>query len=182
MNILRIYTKTWGLNKMSPLFHGMSGSTGVAAAIRVSLVIDRWLTGPATSAAWTNLWDNRTALFREDTLDQSYQIGGGETNTPLGYFAFYRRLVGSTRNTSSGGKFGILGLPEAVWDDFSTRVDTAIAAESTANDNGIGDIVYNILVSTLVNYQDGTGKGLLSAWAATTLTQESTANTLRDSS
>ena len=160
----------------------MGGSTGVAAAIRVSLVIDRWLTGPATSAAWTSIWDVRTAVFTEDMLPQDYIIGGGEANTPLGWFAYYRRLLGSTRNTSSGGTFNIFGIPDEVWTDFSTRVDTAIAAESTANDNGIGDIVYNILVSTLVNYQDGSGKGLLSAWAATTLVQESTVNTLRDSS
>ena len=164
------------------LFNGMSGSTGVAAAIRVSLTIDRWLAGPATSAAFITIWDNRTAIFREDSLPQDYIVGGGEANTPLGWFAYYRRLLGSTRNTSSGGTFSVLGLPDAVWTDFSTRVDTAVAAETTVNDNGIGDIVYNILVSTLIDYQDGTGKGLLSAWAATTLTQESTANTLRDSS
>ena len=168
-----------------PLFNGMTGSTGVAAALRIERVIDLFRALPAgrqTSAVWTNLWDNRVANFPEDGLDQSYIIGGGEDNTPLGWFAYYRRLLGSTRNTSSGGTFSILGLPDPIWSDLSTIVDTAVAAETTVNDNGIGDIVFYIINNSTRSYLDGPAKGLLASWAATTLVQESTANTLRDSS
>ena len=168
-----------------PLFNGMTGSTGAASALRIEKVIDRFRVLPSgrqTSAAWTDLYDNRVAYFPEDGLDQAYIIGGGEANTPLGYFAFYRRLLGSTRNTSSGGTFSVLGLPDPIWSDLSTIVDTAIAAETTVNDNGIGDIVFYIISNSTVNYLDGAAKATLAAWAATTLVQESTANTLRDSS
>jgi len=152
---------------MSPRFHGMTGSTGALEAMRVLKVIDLWMVSDQTSAAWTSYWDNRDTMFREDTLHQDYIVGGGESNNTTGWYAYNRRLVGSTRNTSSGGEFGILGLPEDLWRDFSTRVP--VSGETTLTDNARGDHVFAVLISTVVDYQ-AEGKFLLAAWAATSQT------------
>ena len=153
---------------MSPLYHGYSGSTGTLEAMRVQKVIDLWIGSDQTSASWVNFWDNRDTFFREDTLHQNYVIGGGEANTPAGWYQYWRRLVGSTRNTSSGGRLNVLGLPNAIWRDFSTRVPVSV--ETTLTDNARGDHVYAVLRSTVANYQSGDGRGLLAAWAATSQT------------
>ena len=152
-----------------PLFHGQSGSTGAMEAQRVKLVMDRWLVSDQTSAAWTSYWDNRDTYWREDVVPQDYVIGGGESNTPTGFFAYYRRLAGSTFNTSTRGTLMTgLTLPSEVWRDFSTRVP--VSGETTLTDNARGDHVYAILISTVVNYRDGLGKELLASWAATSAT------------
>lgn len=153
---------------MSPLYHGYSGSTGTMEAMRVQKVMDLWTASDQTSVSWANFWNNRDTFFREDTLHQNYVIGGGEANTPAGWYQYWRRLVGSTRNTSSGGRLNVLGLPNAVWRDFSTRVP--VSGETTLTDNAIGDHVYAVLRSTVANYQSGDGRGLLAAWAATSQT------------
>lgn len=165
-----------------PLYNGMSGSTGAEEYLRVLRVMDAYLAGPATSARWTSFWDNRTAFWPTEVLHQDYIVGGGEANTAAGWYAYIRRLHGSTRNTSTGGTFGVFGLPTDTWRDFTTQIDTAIAAESTVNDNGLGDIVYAVFISTVSNFQDGEGKDLLAAWAATTFVQESTVGSAAGSS
>ncbi len=151
-----------------PLFQGMSGSTGAMEAQRIERVIDRWEASDQTSVSWATFWDNRDTYWREDLVRQDYIIGGGEANATTGWYQYWRRLVGSTRNTSTGGTFSVLGLPNAVWLDFSTRVP--VAGETTLTDNARGDHVYAVIISTVVDYLAGDGRGLLAAWAATSQT------------
>ena len=149
-----------------------SGSTGFENAARSKAVIDTFFDLPIesqTSAVFANLWSVRSTLYIDVRAD--YIIGGGEANTAAGWWAYLRRLHGSTYNTSTKSAGGILALPSAVWTNFvADRV--ALAAVSTHTDGTTdadhGRRVYEFLVSTTINserYRSGQYRELLEAWA-----------------
>ena len=151
-----------------------SGSTGVTSAWRIDKVIDFFLglpTSGQTSAKFDTLWSSRAADWFE--VELWYQIPSDEGNTAAGWSSFIYRLHGSTRNTSSGGVYGIKGNPDAVITQF--RADrTALAAE-TSHTNGTTDAdhgrrVYEFLVSPVIGSSryraGGQYREILVAWAA----------------
>src|SRR3990167_1444508 len=149
-----------------PVSRQGTGSTGGEKFERVKHAIARYraeFPENKTSARWSSHWAQRGTTPFDIRCD--YPIGAGEANTPAGMYAYYRRLVNSTRNTSSGGRYAILGLPNASWRDFSTRVP--VAGQTTLSDAARWQHVYEILRTTSpVDYQqDGEPMELLAAWA-----------------
>lgn len=153
---------------------GFSGSTGVTSAWRIDKVVDFFFglpTSGQTSAKFATLWSSRAADWPEPEF--WYEIPSDEGDTAAGWSSYIYRLHGSTRNTSSGGTYGIRGNPDAVITQF--RADrTALAAESShtngTTDTDHGRRTYEFLVSAAIissNYRaGGQYRELLVAWAA----------------
>ena len=150
-----------------------SGSSGYTSAYRIGKVLDQFLALPSagqTSAKFANLWSSRATDWAE--VELWYQIPE-EGNSAAGWSSFIYRLHGSTRNTSSGGVYGILGLPDAVITQF--KADRITLAAATSHTNGTTDAdhgrrIFEFLVSALIatsNYRvGGQAQELLIAWAA----------------
>ena len=151
------------------------GSSGYTSASRIRSVVEHFLALPSasqTSARFAQMWSSRAVEFL-DPQDLSYVIGGGEGNSAAGWSSYVYRLYGSTRNTSSGGRYAIRGLPDAPMREF--RVDrTALQAATSAiggvTDAAQGQRLYQFLVSTLVvenRYtRGGAHQEILIAWSA----------------
>ena len=156
-------SQTWG------------GSTGYSSASRIRSVVEHFLALPSasqTSARFADMWSSRAVTFL-DVEDLTYIVGGGEGNTAAGWSSYVYRLYGSTRNTSSGGTFGVRGLPDRPYLEF--LVDrTALQAATTAID-GVADAaqgrrLYQFLVSSAITTgrynRGGPHQEILLAWAA----------------
>jgi len=150
-----------------------SGSTGYTSAARVKAVIDEFFTRPEgsqTSAVFASIWSSRVAAHRDVPLP--YIVGGGEANSAAGWWAYIRRLHGSTRNTSTKSLTGQLGLPADVWTQFALD-HAALKADTTHND-GASDVlqgkrIYEFLVSAAIDsdkYKGGNYREILEAWGA----------------
>ena len=151
-----------------------SGSDGYTSVARIKAMIDEFYNRPSinqTSAVFANLWSSRAVHHLDVSVD--YIIGGGEdTSVSSGWWAYLRRLHGSTYNTSTKSVGGILGLPDDVWADFV--VDRATLAAATSHTDGTTDAdhgrrVYEFLVSAAIDspkYHRGQYRELLEAWAA----------------
>src|SRR3990172_1857409 len=150
------------------------GSSGYTSASRIRATIDHFLTLPVasqTSARFADLWSSR-AIHYLDPPDLTYIIPE-EGNTAAGWSSYVYRLYGSTRNTSSGGIFGVRGLPDLPYLEF--LVDrTALQAATTAID-GVADAaqgrrLYQFLVSSAITTgrynRGGPHQEILLAWAA----------------
>ena len=151
-----------------------SGSVGYTSAARVKAVIDEFYSRPVgsqTSAVFANIWSSRAVHHLDVPL--SYIIGGGEdTETAAGWWAYIKRLHGSTHNTSTKSAGGILSLPDPVWRTFLTD-RTALIAVTSHNDGASdalqGKRVHEFMESTSINsakYKDGQYRELLEAWGA----------------
>ena len=142
-----------------------TGSTGVEHAARAEAVINEFYQKPLadqTSAAFANLWSSRTVHWLD--IKNDHVVGGGEANSAAGWWAYMKRLHGSTRNTSSGGTYSILGLPTTVYTRFTSN-------HSSLTEDGTGDVqqgkrVYEFLQMS-TEYRHGQLKEILCAWAAT---------------
>ena|SRR3990167_7681878 len=151
-----------------------SGSTGLTSAWRIDKLIDFFVglpTSGQTSAKFATLWSSRASDWAE--AEFWYQIPSDEDNSAAGWSSYIYRLHGSTRNTSSGGVYGIRGLPDQVFQDFEADLAT-LKAESTHTDGTTdadhGRRVYEFLVSVAIvssKYRPGGQyKEILTAWAA----------------
>jgi hypothetical protein len=150
-----------------------SGSSGYTSVARVKAVIDTFYSLPEesqTSAIFANLWTVRTTQYLDIPLP--YIIGGGEANSAEGWWAYLRRLHGSTYNTSTKSVSGVLGLPSPTWTNFVS--DRATLAALTTHVSGTTDAdhgrrVYEFLMSTDIEsekYHSGQYRELLEAWGA----------------
>ena len=151
-----------------------SGSVGYTSAARVKAVIDEFYFRPIdsqTSAVFANIWSSRAVHHLDISL--SYITGGGEdTLTAAGWWAYIKRLHGSTHNTSTKSIGGILSLPDPVWRNFLADRTALIAATSHndgASDALQGKRVHEFLVSADIDsdkYKRGQYRELLEAWGA----------------
>lgn len=151
------------------------GSTGYSSASRIRATIEHFLALPTasqTSNRFANMWSSRAVEFL-DPPDLTYIIGGGEGNTAAGWSSYIYRLYGSTRNTSSGGRYAIRGLPDQPYREFRvdrTALQAATSAISGTGDAAQGQRLYQFLVSTLVpegRYtRGGSHQEILIAWSA----------------
>lgn len=152
-----------------------SGSSGYTSAARVKAVIDTFFDLPGdsqTSAVFADLWSVRTNHYID--VEVPYIIGGGEENSAGGWWAYLRRLHGSTYNTSTKSQGGVLGLPSAVWSQFvldlaSLNAETTVVFPDGTTDADHGKRVYAFLESTVIEsskYRAGQERELLEAWGA----------------
>lgn len=151
-----------------------SGSTGYTSAARVKAVIDEFFTRPEahqTSAVFAGIWSSRVAAHRDVPLP--YIIGGGEANSAAGWWAYIRRLHGSTRNTSTKSLTGQLGLPGDVWNTFvvdlaiMNALSTLVFMDGTT-DSDVGVRVQQFLMSDAIDsdkYRRGGYREILEAWS-----------------
>src|SRR3990167_110365 len=150
------------------------GSTGYTSASRIRATIERFLTLPEasqTSARFANMWSSRAVEFL-DPPDLTYIIPE-EDNSAAGWSSYVYRLYGSTRNTSSGGVFGIRGLPDQPYRDFLAdriTLQAATSAISGTADADQGRRLYQFLVSSAITTgrynRGGSHQEILIAWSA----------------
>jgi len=150
------------------------GSTGYTSASRIRATIERFLTLPEasqTSARFANMWSSRAVEFL-DPPDLTYIIPE-EGDSAAGWSSYVNRLYGSTRNTSSGGVFGIRGLPDQPYRDFLAdriTLQAATSAISGAADADQGRRLYQFLVSSAITTgrynRGGNHQEILISWAA----------------
>jgi len=150
------------------------GSSGYTSASRIRATIDHFLTLPVasqTSARFADLWSSR-AVHYLDPPDLTYIIPE-EGNSAAGWSSYVYRLYGSTRNTSSGGVYGIRGLPDQPYRDF--LADRIILQAATSAITGTADAdqgrrLYQFLVSSAITTgrynRGGSHQEILIAWSA----------------
>ena len=104
-----------------------------------------------TSANWQTYWNARATLVGQPRPLQ-YRVGSHlrrtPVDTPAGWYQYYRDLLLSTHNTSSGASH-VLGLPDQTWRAWSTLLPTLTTLGST--DADIGRRVFDIWNTTSVN-------------------------------
>ena len=150
------------------------GSTGYTSASRIRSVVDSFLALPSasqTSARFAQMWLNRAVDYL-DPQDLTYIIPE-EENSAAGWSSYVNRLYGSTRNTSSGGVFGIRGLPDQPYRDFLAdriTLQAATSAISGTADADQGRRLYQFLVSSAITTgrynRGGNHQEIIIAWAA----------------
>ncbi len=130
-----------------------SGSEGYTSASRVRKVMDEFYGRPIesqTSAVFASIWSSRATVHLD--VELPYIIGGGEdTLTAAGWWAYIKRLHGSTHNTSTKSAGGILSLPDPVWRNFVA--DHAALRVASSHNGGASDAlqgkrVHEFLVAT----------------------------------
>ncbi len=146
------------------------GSSACGPATQYRIIIRKYtnlLLEDKSSGKFLDMWNNRNVQTPMDSYYLDYISGGGEAQDHEGFYFYYRRLVGSTRNTSTISAGGLLGLPDVIWTDFSAD---AKGMASTA-DAVIGKKCWQMITDHPDKYSDGVGMELMCAWlgAATTI-------------
>ena len=152
---------------------GISWNDGRKTRDWTKEVIDTFFAFPEesqTSARFASLWSSRAVHYLDVALP--YLVGGGEANSAAGWWAYIRRLHGSTRNTSTKSLTGQLGLPAEVWTQF--ELDHAALKADTTHNGGASDAlqgkrIYEFLISAVIDsdkYKRGNYREILEAWGA----------------
>lgn len=125
-----------------------TGSTGAHLAERLQALCDKYnslLPEAQSSAQFMDWYNNLSSIVPADSIPAQYVIGGGETNSPEGWWSYLRRMAASTRNTSTQSASGQLGLPSETWRDFLGVIEGMTPAGLASS--AVGKRLYNFITN-----------------------------------